>query len=138
MMRSCGRNFQVASDVIFNSLSGISVGRNVYIAPGNVFICSELNVGNDVIFGPNSVFSGGNHQFDGASFRWLPSKSKGVIRIGSGSWVAANCCIVTGGALPERSVLAAGSVLNKDMLDDNSIYAGMPARKIGTVKCEAA
>lgn len=134
MMDGCGNNFQVASTVIFNSLSGLRVGNNVYIAPNNVFIGTNISIEDDVIVGPSSVFSGGNHQFDGNSFRKLPSLSLGKLIIRKGSWVAANCTITSGAVLPKNSILAAGAVLNKVMIDEKTIYGGIPAEKIGIVK----
>ena len=133
MMKGCGSNFQVASTVIFNSLSGINVGSNVYIAPNNIFIGTNIYIENDVILGPSSVYSGGNHQFDGQSFRKLPSKSLGPLIIKEGSWVAANCTITSGAVLPSHSILAAGAVLTKAMIEEQVIYGGMPAKKIGKV-----
>lgn len=133
MMGRCGSNFQVASTVIFNSLAGMRVGDNVYIAPNNVFIVTNITIEDDVILGPGSVYSGGNHQFDGASFRSLPSKSEGPIILGKGSWVAANCTVTSGAALPKYSILAAGAVLTKAMAEERSIYGGIPASKIGVV-----
>lgn len=136
MMAECGKNFQVASTVIFNSLRGMRIGDNVYIAPNNVFITTNMLIENDVILGPGSVYSGGNHQFDGNSFRKLPSKSNGPLIIGKGSWVAANCTVTSGSVLPRYSILAAGAVLNKAMSEEMSIYGGVPAKKIGIVKSE--
>lgn len=134
MMDKCGKNFQVASTVIFNSLSGMKVGSNVYIAPNNVFITSNIHIQDNVILGPNSVYSGGNHQFDGTSFRHLPSKSLGPLIIQEGSWVAANCTMTSGAVLPRHSILAAGSVLNKKMTIENIVYGGAPAKIISKVK----
>lgn len=134
MMRHCGKNFQVASSVIFNSLSGISIGKNVYIAPNNVFIGTNIYIEDEVILGPSSVFSGSNHQFDGVSFRLLPSASIGPLIIKEGSWVAANCTLTSGSILPKHSILAAGAVLNKPLIEEQSIYGGIPAKKIGAVR----
>lgn len=134
MMSECGKDFQVTSTVIFNSLSGIRVGDNVYIAPNNVFVAVDVSIEDNVILGPGSVYSGGNHQFDGNSFRDLPSKRLGPIVLKEGSWVAANCTVTSGAVLPKHSILAAGAVLNKVMIEEKSIYAGIPAKKIGEVK----
>lgn len=133
MMGECGKNFQVASTVILNSLSGMRVGNNVYIAPNNVFVVTNISIGDDVILGPGSVYSGANHRFDGSSFRWLTSKSHGSLVVGKGSWVAANCTITSGAALPPQSILAAGAVLNRVMSEEKKIYGGVPAKKIGEV-----
>ena len=134
MMKECGKNFQVSSTVIFNSLSGIRVGNNVYIAPNNIFIGTDISIEDNVILGPSSVYSGGNHQFDGHSFRNLPSKSFGPLILEKGSWVAANCTVTSGAVLPKYSILAAGAVLNKAMTEEKKVYGGIPANKIADVK----
>lgn len=132
MMKSCGKDFQVASSVIINSLAGLEVGNHVYIAHNNVLIGTSIKIGDKVIVGPNCVFSSGNHTFLEDSFRYGKSDSKSVV-IEEGSWVAANCSVVAGAKLPKQSLLAAGAVLNKPMQEERSIYGGVPARKIGVV-----
>ena len=134
MMNKCGGNFQVAADVIFNSLSGKTVGNNVYRAPGNIFIGTEFIIEDDVIIGPNSVFSGGNHQFDGKSFRYAPSLTFGPVIISRGSWVAANCTVTSGAVLPPMSILAAGAVLTRKMAIEKMVYGGIPAKPISAIK----
>jgi maltose O-acetyltransferase len=126
-MDSCGKNFQVSSSVIFNSLSGLNVGENVYMAYQSVFIVKSLVVEDNVIFGPNCLVSGGNHQFDGSSFRDLPSISEKVI-IKEGSWIAGNCTILSGTIFPAKSILAAGAVLTKSHVKEHSVYGGIPAK----------
>ncbi|WP_158960373.1 acyltransferase [Myroides fluvii] len=129
MMKECGRNFQVAADVYFSTLTGIRIGDNVYIAPRNTIIALNLEIQNDVIIGPNCVISGGNHQYDGHSFRFAKSKIDSVV-IEQGAWVSGNCTIVAGSILPKGSILAGGAVLTKKFDVPNSIYAGVPAKFI--------
>ncbi|WP_026452703.1 acyltransferase [Aequorivita capsosiphonis] len=129
LMKECGRNFQVASDVYIGSLSGLIVGDDVYIAPKNVIIALDLMIGDNVIIGPNCVISGGNHQFDGSSFRFLKSKAEMVV-ICKGAWVAGNCTIVAGASLPKFSILAGGAVLTKRFEGEKGIYGGVPAKFI--------
>lgn len=134
MMEEYGGNFQVNSSVSITSLSGLKVKRGVRIAHNVVIIGTDITIGENVIIGPNTVLSGANHQFDGKSFRDLPSKSLGPIILEEGCWVAANCTVTSGAVLPKYSVLAAGAVLNKVMIEEKTIYAGIPAKKIGEVK----
>lgn len=129
MMKKCGKNFQVASNVYINNLSNLEIGDNVYLAPNIVIIAKYLYVGSNVLIGPNTVISGGNHIFSNESFRFAPSKQSNVI-IEEGSWVGANCSIIAGSLLPKKSVLAAGSVLNKKFHESYSIFGGVPAKFI--------
>jgi acetyltransferase-like isoleucine patch superfamily enzyme len=134
MMKECSYNFQVHSSVHINSLWGLKVRESVYIGPNTVIIAVDVEIGNHVLIGPNCLISGGNHQFDGYSFRNLPSKSLGPIIIEEGSWVAGDCTILSGSKLPKYSILAAGAVLNEVFNEELSIIGGIPAKKIGQVK----
>lgn len=128
-MKKCGRNFQVAHNVIINSLEGLTVGDNVYFAMNSVFFTSyNVNIGDDVMFGPGCLLTSGNHTFYNGSYRFGISENKSV-NIGSGSWIAAHCVVLPGAFLPARSVLAAGAVLTDKLVpqEADSIYAGIPA-----------
>lgn len=133
MMESYGGNFEVTSSVIITSLSGLKVGRGVRIAHNVVIIATDIIIEDNVIIGPNTVLSGGNHQFDGKSFKNAPGNRSPII-IREGSWVGANCTILAGSVLPKNSILAAGAVLNKIFDNKRSIYGGVPAKIIGDVK----
>lgn len=126
MMKECGKDFQVASTVIFNSLVGISVGNHVYIAHYAVIIGLDIKIGNEVLIGPHTVISGGNHTFKNGSYRFGKSSILPV-RIQNGAWVGSNCSITAGSTLPAKSILAAGSVLTKIFDEEKSLYAGVPA-----------
>src|SRR5690606_2007807 len=106
MMKNCGKDFQVASTVTINSLTGLEVGNHVYIAHNCVLIGTNIKIGNYVIIGPNSIVSSGNHTLQNGSFRYGKSKVKEVI-IEDGSWVSGNCSIIGGAILPSQSILAA-------------------------------
>lgn len=129
MMKKCGKNFQPSATVIFNSLAGLSVGNNVYIAHNVVVIGTDITIEDEVLIGPNCVISGGNHTFSNGSYRFGKSQMIPVV-IRKGSWIAGNCTVTGGSILPAQSVLAAGAVLNKPMEQERSLYAGTPAKLI--------
>jgi maltose O-acetyltransferase len=127
MMERCGRNFQVASTVIFNSLTGLSIGHNVFFGHRAIIIALDIEIGDEVLIGPSVVISGGNHSFLKTSYRFGPHVAQKVT-IGNGAWICANCVVTAGSVLPDRSVLAAGSVLTKVFDQKDSLYAGVPAK----------
>lgn len=133
MMKECGRNFQVTASVYINSLSEIRVGNNVYLGPNTVVICKNLVIQDDVLIGPNCVLSGGNHIFDGRSYRFTPSV-QGKVFIGAGSWIGGNCSLLANSYLPNKSILAAGGVLNKKYDIENGLYGGIPAKLIKKIR----
>ncbi|CAL1519256.1 acyltransferase [Chitinophaga sp. MM2321] len=126
MMKGCGRNFQVTSTAVLNSLTGLKVGDHVYIAHNTVVIGLDIEIGDEVLIGPNCIISSGNHTFLNNSYRFGKSLRRPV-KIGSGAWIAGNCAVLGGSILPPRSVLGAGSVLNKKYEAADSLYGGTPA-----------
>lgn len=129
-MKSCGKNFQVAHNVILNSLEGMSVGNNVYFAMNNViFAHGNLYIGDDVMFGPSCVLTTGNHSYMNGSYRFGAPIEQPVV-INDGAWVGANCVILPGAVLPAKSVLGAGAVLTSSRHKDEGIYVGIPAKMI--------
>lgn len=135
MMQSCGHNFQVSSSALLNSLSGLSVGNDVYIGHNAVIIGLDIHIQDEVMIGPNSVLASGNHLMKNGSFRFGGSCRKGII-IGRGSWVAGNCTLVAGSKLPESSVLGAGAVLKDAFMEGMALYGGVPAKYIGSLSSE--
>lgn len=127
-MKKCGRNFQVAHSTIINGLDLCCIGKGVYIANGcSLVLNGTLTIGNEVIFGPGVLVSSGDHQFDGKSFRHSGSKKQDVV-IGEGSWIGGNSSILGDSVIPERTIIAAGSVVTKNCCKDGSgIYGGIPA-----------
>lgn len=127
MMKKCGHNLQVPSTVIFNSLTGLSIGKNVLFGHRVVVIGLAVDIGDEVLIGPNCLISGGNHTFLNKSYRYGPHVAQPVI-IKAGSWIGGNCSVTAGSTLPGRSILAAGSVLTKAFDQADCLYGGVPAR----------
>lgn len=134
-MNRCGRNFQVAHSAIINSLEGLSVGDNVYVANYSVILSKGVEIGNNVLIGPSCVLSSSNHILHNGSFRYKTEEGLGI-KIGDGSWVASNCTLLSGAELPPSSVLAANSVLTSkiELRKSHSIYGGTPARLIKIIE----
>ena len=117
--------------VLSNLGEGLTIGNNVGIAQ-NCFIQvrGKVEIGNDVIFGPNvSIFSE-NHNFDNPD---LPISKQGETRIGvkieDGVWIGTRAVILDGIILGKNSIVAAGSVVTKNV-PPYAIVAGIPAKII--------
>jgi acetyltransferase-like isoleucine patch superfamily enzyme len=110
---------------------GLTIGNNVGIAQ-NCFIQVRgiVEIGNDVIFGPNvSVFSE-NHNFDNPD---LPISKQGQTRKGvkieDGVWIGTRAVVLDGVVLGKNCIVAAGSVVTKNV-PPYAIAAGIPAKVI--------
>lgn len=117
--------------VIASLGEGLKIGDNVGIAQ-NVFIQVRgyVYIANDVIIGPDvSIFSE-NHNFDKIN---IPIRKQGVSRkgvtIGEGAWIGTRSIILDGVNVGANSIIAAGSVVNKDV-PDFAIVGGVPAKII--------
>ena len=115
-------------DAIIKDLQGLSVGRNCFVG-NHTFIMGSgsIEIQDEVMFGPHCIVISGNHTTLNGSFRYGISDT-GSIFIGRGSWVAGNCTIIKGSSLPQNSVLAGNSFLNKAFDTPNAAYGGVPAK----------
>lgn len=112
---------------------GLVIGNNVGIAQ-NCFIQvrSKVIIGSDVMFGPGvSIFSE-THGFDNLNIPIIEQSTvrKGVL-IEDNVWVGARAIILDGVSIGTGSIIAAGSVVNKN-IPPLSIVAGIPAKVIKT------
>ncbi|MGP8436233.1 sugar O-acetyltransferase [Paraburkholderia fungorum] len=109
----------------------IRVGRNVFINQNCTFYdLGGLDIADDVMIGPNVSIITAGHPLD-------PSQRRSVtigapIVIGKGVWVAAGATIIGGVTVGENSVVAAGSVVTKDV-PPNTLVGGNPARIIRSI-----
>lgn len=125
----CGTNLRLGRGITFYNPQNIEIGNDVYIAQGNWFSASEKIVLEDqVIIGPKCVFAASNHTKQDGSYRFGPPDSQ-PIKVGRGSWIAAQCSILAGAEIGEGVLVAANSVVNRS-LPSHSICAGSPARVI--------
>ncbi|WP_051563833.1 acyltransferase [Enterovibrio calviensis] len=94
-------------------------------------VLSLASVGNDVIIASNVVLlSGSNHhEIDKLDVKFhdsllvLPG-----IKLGDNIWIGVNSVIM--GDVPSGCVIAAGSVINKNLLVSDAVYGGVPVKLI--------
>jgi acetyltransferase-like isoleucine patch superfamily enzyme len=104
------------------------VGRNLFINQNcTVYDLGGLDIGDDVMIGPNVSLITSGHPLE-------PSKRRdGVVAkpivIERNVWIAAGATIIGGVTIGENSVVAAGSVVTRDV-PPNTLVGGNPARTI--------
>ncbi len=114
---------------------GLKVGDNSNIGPFSYIGCSGLiEIGSNVMISPRVSIYAENHNFEDPD---VPMKTQGVsrqrVKIEDDCWIASNSVILAGVTIGSGSVVAAGSVVTKDVAPF-SIVAGNPARVIRTRK----
>jgi acetyltransferase-like isoleucine patch superfamily enzyme len=131
----CGKNVHIGENSRFN-YSHISLGNNVSIGVNSIYISAvaKINIGNYVMIGPNVVIVTGNHRTDVLGEYMYNVKNKlqendADVNIEDDVWIGANVIILKGVNIGRGSVIAAGSLVNKD-IDPYSVYGGNPAKLI--------
>lgn len=116
--------------------SNIEIGSNVSINYGVWIAANRDNeggiiIGNDVLIGPYSILHTGNHNYRDSNqlIRKQGHNFKSIV-VQDDVWIAARCTILAGVVLGKGSVVAAGSVVTKNV-EPYSIVAGIPAKVIG-------
>lgn len=109
----------------------IRIGRNVFINQNcTMYDLGGIDIGDDVMIGPNVSLITSGHPIE-------PSRRRDAviakpIVIGKNVWIAANVTIIGGVNVGENAVVAAGSVVTKDVPAD-TLVAGNPARVIRSI-----
>ena len=108
----------------------IHLGKNVFINAGCKFQDQGgIYIGDDALIGHNAVLATLNHNPD-------PEKRANLIpspiHIGNKVWLGANVTVLPGVRIGDGSIIAAGSVVTKDV-PANSVAAGNPAKVIKRV-----
>lgn len=90
-------------------------GKNLKIWHGNIIINSKAIIGNNVVFQGNNCV--GNNGFNNKC-----PKIGNNVRIGFGSVIIGDITIA------DNVIIGANSVVNKSILEENVVVAGVPAR----------
>jgi len=91
-------------------------------------LIGPVKVGNDVMFAQNIVLSGLNHGYEDISLPPSHQKvSTNPIVVEDEVWIGANVVITSGVTIGKHSVVAAGSVVVKDV-PPYSVVVGNPGK----------
>ena len=109
----------------------IRVGRNVFVNQNCTFYdLGGLDIANDVMIGPNVSIITAGHPLEPSQRRSITIGKPIVIE--RNVWIAAGATIIGGVTVGENSVVAAGSVVTRDV-PPNTLVGGNPARVIRSI-----
>ena len=104
------------------------IGRNVFVNQNCTFYdLGGLDIADDVMIGPNVSLITSGHPLEPSRRRAFTIAKPIVIE--RNVWIAAGATIIGGVTLSENSVVAAGSVVTKNV-PANSLVGGNPAKVI--------
>lgn len=109
----------------------IRIGRNVFINQNCTFYdLGGLDIADDVMIGPNVNIITASHPLE-PSQRRTTTIGKPIV-IERNVWIATGATIIGGVTIGENSVVAAGSVVTKNV-PPNTLVGGNPARVIRSI-----
>ena len=137
--QKAGKNVTIGNNCSFDGIKNIVFGNDVHIGDNNIFLCTRASIviGDHFMSGPNVTFVSGDHRIDILDKPMTMvfdkdkngSEDKEIVFEGD-NWVGAGAIILKGVFIGKGSVIAAGSVVTKNV-DSYSIVAGCPAKVIG-------
>ncbi len=131
-----GDNFTLREGSIIESTGvlsapgiGLIIGNNVGISQhAFIGVRGKISIGDNVIIGPYVKIYAANHNFDNPDqLIREQGESRQGITIGNDCWLGAGCTILDGVHIGEGAVIAAGSVVTKNV-HPYTVVGGIPAK----------
>jgi len=132
-LRHKGRNVQIAEGFTFLCSDRIRIGNDVYIGDqAYISATGGLTIGSGTIIGPKLAIYTSNHNYKEADA--IPYDDAVLpleVKIGENCWIGGNVVITPGVEIGEGCVVGAGSVVTRNF-PAFSILGGNPAKVIGS------
>jgi len=133
----CGNNVTLIKGCRFTPEKNCYFGNDVIAATGVTILTpdSTVTIGNKVMIGQDTMIISGNHRFNipGQYMFDIKEKQEGddqPVVIEDDVWIGVRAIILKGVTIGEGSIIAAGSVVTKDV-PPYSIAGGVPAKVLG-------
>ena len=108
----------------------IIIGDHVGLNGTTITSRKKVSIGDYTMIGPNTIIvDNDGHNAWPPRQRWTTSGKSEEIIIENDVWIGMNCIILKGVRIGAGSIISAGSVVINNV-DENSLYAGNPAKKI--------
>lgn len=110
----------------------LQIGRNSFLnAPLHIDLSDSVSIGSNVFVGHHVVLITSDHRIEGSERRCGAFIGKPIV-IEDGCWICACVTITPGVTIGRGSIVAAGSVVTKDVPPD-TLVGGVPAKLIRTL-----
>jgi len=127
-----GENIEIEPTFKCDYGTNITLGSRVFMDFDCVILdVCRVTIGDDVMFAPGVHLYAATHPID-ADLRYSGQELGKPITIGSKVWVGGGAIILPGVTVGDRSIIAAGAVVTKDV-PSGVIVAGNPARVVRNV-----
>ena len=129
--RQVADDMRVFAPLHINYGPGVSFGRDCFLNFGCTLLAlGGITIGDGAFIGPHCVLATEYHPEDPAHRHELLTKP---IAIGRNAWLGANVTVLAGVTVGDNAIVAAGSVVTKDVPPD-TVVAGVPAKVVRMIK----
>jgi maltose O-acetyltransferase len=129
LKEKCGTNILIQGQVLFGKLDDVSIGNNTQISERARL--RNVSIGNDVLIAPEVYVLHSGHGYNRTDITMLEQGETAYPKtiIEDDVWIGARAIIMPGRIIGKGSIVAAGSVVVKDVAS-YSIVGGNPAKLI--------
>ena len=129
LLKHVGKDSVICPPFLCEYGKTISIGDNTFINMGATMLDNApITIGNNVLIGPNAQFYRPTHSLNYKQRRNWECSSLPIV-VEDDVWIGGNVVICQGVTIGARSVIAAGSVVTKDVPPD-TLVGGTPAKTI--------
>jgi maltose O-acetyltransferase len=128
-----GENIVCDQNVVIYGGENISLGNRVVLNRGVILQSCDgsfIKIGNNVTLSYDTKIITGNLSVESLIKENIHQHSSNSITVGDNVWVGANAIILPGVSISNNTIIAAGSIVSKSILEEFQIYGGVPAKKI--------
>lgn len=126
-----GANVIVEDSNAFVDAENIEIENNVYIGFGGFFVATGgIKIGSGTIIAHKVEIMTRNHNYDSCNLQAVPYDGTYILKsvcIGENVWIGAHVLVLPGVSIGEGAVIAAGSVVTKDV-PPYAVVGGNPAK----------
>ena len=125
-------NNKIGSNTLIQGSGNITFGKGTFCGEMCIFGCNErISIGDKVMIAQCVTIRDTDHNFSDNS---VPMVEQGIstkpVKVEDNVWLGHGAVILKGVTIGTGAIVAAGAVVNCDV-PANSIYGGIPAKKIG-------
>lgn len=131
ILNSCGKEVIIKDRAYFGNGDNLRVGDFSQLGQ-NCKLGGPIELGSNVMMGPDVVIMAVTHDVSDLSKPMNDSNNPSIVKpvkVGNNVWIGTRVIIMPGVTIGNNCIIGAGSVVTKSFAD-NSIIAGVPAKKI--------